>query len=163
MTSRRDFRKAGSAPSMSAKSMRSRVISTKPICGLRAPTMTGSFCFSCFPATSSCRRLFGIRRNTRRCSTARCFAIGGARMTNWQATSPPGDARARSKKETNMSELRYPNENREYRDARDALLQDERELVEKVKAVAAKRRNLPPGGALKEDYLFQWANEGKVG
>src|SRR5919108_2252397 len=62
-----------------------------------------------------------------------------------------------------MSELRYPNENRKYRDARDALLKDEQELVDKVKAVAAKRRKLPPGGELKEEYVFQWANDGKVG
>ena len=62
-----------------------------------------------------------------------------------------------------MSELRYPNETREYRDARDALLKDEQELVDKVKALAAKRRQLPPGGQLKEDYVFQWANDGKVG
>src|SRR5262249_55080972 len=61
-----------------------------------------------------------------------------------------------------MSELRYPNENREYRDARDALLKDEQELVDKVKSVAEKRRNLPLGGQLKEDYVFQWANDGKV-
>ena len=53
-----------------------------------------------------------------------------------------------------MSELRYPNESREYRDARDALLKDEQELVGKVKAVAEKRRNLPLGGQLKEDYVF---------
>jgi predicted dithiol-disulfide oxidoreductase (DUF899 family) len=62
-----------------------------------------------------------------------------------------------------MSELRYPNENREYRDAREALLKDEQELVAKVKAVAAKRRELPRGGELKEDYAFQWANEEKIG
>jgi len=62
-----------------------------------------------------------------------------------------------------MSELRYPNESQEYRDARDALLQEERELVEKVKSVAAKRRSLPRGGKLKEDYTFQWASDGKVG
>lgn len=62
-----------------------------------------------------------------------------------------------------MTEPRYPNESREYRAARDALLKDEQELVDKVKAVAAKRRRLPPGGALKEDYVFQWANDGKVG
>jgi predicted dithiol-disulfide oxidoreductase (DUF899 family) len=62
-----------------------------------------------------------------------------------------------------MSEPRYPNESREYRAARDALLKEEQELVEKVKAVAAKRRSLPPGGRLKEDYVFQWANDGKVG
>src|SRR4029078_6285082 len=67
------------------------------------------------------------------------------------------------KKETTMSELRYPNESKAYRDARDALLKEEQELVDKVKAVAAKRRKLPPGGELKEDYVFQWANDGKVG
>jgi predicted dithiol-disulfide oxidoreductase (DUF899 family) len=62
-----------------------------------------------------------------------------------------------------MSELRYPNETRAYREARDALLKDEQELVDKAKAVAAKRRTLPLGGELKEDYVFQWANDGKVG
>ncbi|MDB5809629.1 MAG: hypothetical protein JWN94_1751 [Betaproteobacteria bacterium] len=62
-----------------------------------------------------------------------------------------------------MSDIRYPNESREYREAREALLKDEQELVDKTKAVAAKRRLLPPGGELKEDYVFQWANDGKVG
>ena len=62
-----------------------------------------------------------------------------------------------------MTELRYPNESREYRDARDSLLRDEQELVDKVKSVAERRRNLPRGGQLKEDYVFQWANDGKVG
>ncbi|HET9834138.1 MAG TPA: DUF899 family protein, partial [Vicinamibacterales bacterium] len=62
-----------------------------------------------------------------------------------------------------MTDLRYPNETRAYRDARDELLKDEQELVDKVKAVAAKRRTLPLGGELKEDYVFQRANDGKVG
>jgi hypothetical protein len=31
-----------------------------------------------------------------------------------------------------MSELRYPNESREYRDARDSLLRDEQQLIDKV-------------------------------
>jgi predicted dithiol-disulfide oxidoreductase (DUF899 family) len=62
-----------------------------------------------------------------------------------------------------MSEPKYPNESKEYRRARDSLLKDEQELVDKVKAVAAKRRKLPLGGQLKEDYVFQWANDGKVG
>ena len=53
-----------------------------------------------------------------------------------------------SKEVTIMSELRYPNESPEYRDARDALLKEERELVDKVKSVAARRRNLPLGGQL---------------
>ena len=62
-----------------------------------------------------------------------------------------------------MGEQRYPNESSAYRAARDSLLKDEQELVEKVKSVAAKRRTLPLGGELKEDYVFQWANDGKVG
>ena len=60
-----------------------------------------------------------------------------------------------------MSELRYPNESQAYREAREALLKDEQELVDKVKAVAEKRRKLPPGGQLKEDYVFQWAGDGR--
>jgi predicted dithiol-disulfide oxidoreductase (DUF899 family) len=62
-----------------------------------------------------------------------------------------------------MGEPRYPNENQEYRAAREALLKDEQELIAMVKSVAAKRRQLPRGGELKEDYVFQWANEGNVG
>lgn len=62
-----------------------------------------------------------------------------------------------------MSDPRYPNESREYREARDALLEDEKALVAQVRALAEKRRQLPLGGKLKEDYVFRWANEGKVG
>ena len=62
-----------------------------------------------------------------------------------------------------MSKPVYPNESKEYRKARDALLKDEQALVDKTKAVAARRRTLPLGGELKEDYVFQWANDGKVG
>ena len=62
-----------------------------------------------------------------------------------------------------MAAPRHPNESQEYRDARESLLREEQELVAKVKSVAAKRRTLPPGGELKEDYVFQWASEGKVG
>lgn len=62
-----------------------------------------------------------------------------------------------------MSEIRYPNETQAYRDARNALIEDELELVAKVKAVAEKRRKLPLGGQLKEDYVFQRATDGKIG
>jgi predicted dithiol-disulfide oxidoreductase (DUF899 family) len=62
-----------------------------------------------------------------------------------------------------MSERRFPNESKEYRTARDALLKDEQDLIDKVKSVAAKRRMLPLGGELKEDYVFEWAVDGKVG
>ena len=62
-----------------------------------------------------------------------------------------------------MNELRYPNESGAYRDARDSLRKEEQELVDKVKSLSERRRNLPPGGQLKEDYVFQWANDGEVG
>ena len=62
-----------------------------------------------------------------------------------------------------MNDPKYPNESLEYRAARDLLLQEEREIVEKVKSVALKRRQRPRGGRLKEDYTLQWANDGKVG
>jgi predicted dithiol-disulfide oxidoreductase (DUF899 family) len=68
-----------------------------------------------------------------------------------------------TEEEMAMSELRYPNEGREYREARDALLKDEQELVARTRALAEKRRKLPLGGKLKEDYVFQWANDGKIG
>jgi predicted dithiol-disulfide oxidoreductase (DUF899 family) len=56
-----------------------------------------------------------------------------------------------------------PNESAAYRAARDALAKDEQELIGKTRALAAKRRQLPPGGRLKEDYVFQRAHGGKVG
>ena len=62
-----------------------------------------------------------------------------------------------------MPDTRYPNESQAYRDTRNALLEDEQELVAQVKALSEKRRKLPIGGQLKEDYVFQWANDGKVG
>jgi predicted dithiol-disulfide oxidoreductase (DUF899 family) len=68
-----------------------------------------------------------------------------------------------SREDTIMSQMRYPNASREYRDARDSLLKDEQQLVEKIKSVAERRRGLPRGGELKEDYVFQWANDGKIG
>ena len=62
-----------------------------------------------------------------------------------------------------MSAPKYPNESKEYRKARGALLKEEQALLDKTLSVAAKRRTLPLGGELKEDYVFQWANDGKVG
>ena len=47
-----------------------------------------------------------------------------------------------------------PGESDSYRDARDRLLDAELELRRQVETVAALRRELPLGGALKEDYVF---------
>jgi len=52
---------------------------------------------------------------------------------------------------------RFPNESKEYRKARERLLEAERELRDQVEEVAALRRKLPLGGELKEDYVFKEA------
>ncbi len=49
----------------------------------------------------------------------------------------------------------FPGESEAYRAARDALLEAEQDLRQRVEEVAALRRALPVGGALKEDYVFQ--------
>jgi predicted dithiol-disulfide oxidoreductase (DUF899 family) len=51
----------------------------------------------------------------------------------------------------------YPGESAEYRTARDRLLEQEIELRRATEAVAAARRELPPGGPVPEDYIFQGA------
>jgi predicted dithiol-disulfide oxidoreductase (DUF899 family) len=51
--------------------------------------------------------------------------------------------------------MTYPGESAEYRAARDELLTEEMELRRRMEAVAAKRRALPPGGEVPEDYVFQ--------
>jgi len=54
-----------------------------------------------------------------------------------------------------MEHLQYPNESAEYRAARNALLDDEIALRAQIEAVAAKRRALPPGGEVPQDYVFE--------
>jgi predicted dithiol-disulfide oxidoreductase (DUF899 family) len=51
--------------------------------------------------------------------------------------------------------VRFPGENDEYRRARDELLEAEIDLRRRAEAVAAKRRTLPLGGAVPEDYCFE--------
>jgi predicted dithiol-disulfide oxidoreductase (DUF899 family) len=55
--------------------------------------------------------------------------------------------------------LAYPNESAEYRAARIKLLDAEIALRRQIEDVAAMRRALPPGGALKEDYVFERTGE----
>ena len=52
----------------------------------------------------------------------------------------------------------FPNESREYRQSRNALLADEIELRRHIERVAALRRSLPPGGVVPEDYAFEGPN-----
>jgi predicted dithiol-disulfide oxidoreductase (DUF899 family) len=51
--------------------------------------------------------------------------------------------------------MRFPNESDAYRDAREELLEDEKELRRRVEAVNQKRRALPLGGAVLMDYAFR--------
>ena len=53
---------------------------------------------------------------------------------------------------------RYPNESPEYRKAREALLAEEIELRRHIERVAERRRALPLGGAVREDYRFEGEN-----
>jgi predicted dithiol-disulfide oxidoreductase (DUF899 family) len=54
-----------------------------------------------------------------------------------------------------MQHLRFPNESTTYREARNALLAEEMELRRQIERVAARRRALPMGGDVKEDYVFE--------
>src|ERR687892_11627 len=51
----------------------------------------------------------------------------------------------------------FPGESAEYRAARDRLLEQEIELRRTMERVAAARRDLPLGGVVPEDYVFQGA------
>jgi predicted dithiol-disulfide oxidoreductase (DUF899 family) len=56
--------------------------------------------------------------------------------------------------------IAFPGESAEYRAARDRLLQQEVELRRAMERVAAARRELPPGGVVPQDYVFQGAGAG---
>src|SRR6201984_166906 len=54
----------------------------------------------------------------------------------------------------------FPGESSEYRRARNELLEAEAELKRLNEQVAAKRRALPAGGLIREDYVFESAADG---
>ena len=56
--------------------------------------------------------------------------------------------------------IAFPGESAAYRAARDRLLKQEVELRHAMEAVAAARRQLPPGGVVTEDYIYQGRGEG---
>lgn len=51
--------------------------------------------------------------------------------------------------------ITYPGESAAYRSARNRLLEQEIVLREQMEAVASARRDLPPGGEIPQDYVFQ--------
>jgi predicted dithiol-disulfide oxidoreductase (DUF899 family) len=54
-----------------------------------------------------------------------------------------------------LEHLHFPNESASYRQARNALLQEEMELRRHIERVAQQRRALPEGGEVPEDYVFE--------
>lgn len=54
-----------------------------------------------------------------------------------------------------LHSIRFPGESPAYREARDKLLQAETQLRKETERVAALRRQLPLGGAIAEDYIFE--------
>ena len=59
--------------------------------------------------------------------------------------------------------IRFPGESGAYRAARDKLLESEIELRRKIEAVAAQRRELPLGGKIEQDYVFDQTSGGVTG
>jgi predicted dithiol-disulfide oxidoreductase (DUF899 family) len=57
-------------------------------------------------------------------------------------------------------QLRFPNESPEYRSARDKLLEAEIALRRQIEITAQLRRALPPGGEVREDYIFHEGEDG---
>jgi predicted dithiol-disulfide oxidoreductase (DUF899 family) len=60
-----------------------------------------------------------------------------------------------SKKPGSKHKVRFPGESSSYRAARDKLLDAEIEMRRTIESVAAQRRNLPVGGQVPQDYLFE--------
>jgi predicted dithiol-disulfide oxidoreductase (DUF899 family) len=54
-----------------------------------------------------------------------------------------------------MTQVHFPGESADYRVARDELLRAEIDLRRQIEDVARRRRELPLGGKLKEDYVFE--------
>jgi predicted dithiol-disulfide oxidoreductase (DUF899 family) len=54
-----------------------------------------------------------------------------------------------------LHSIRFPNESPGYREARDKLLQAEMALRRQIEDVATLRRQLPFGGEVPEDYIFE--------
>src|SRR5262245_47572786 len=65
------------------------------------------------------------------------------------------DVRTPKRLPGSLHDGRFPNESSAYRQARDALLIEEITLRRHAEAVAARRRALPPGGQVREDYVFE--------
>lgn len=62
---------------------------------------------------------------------------------------------------TDLHSKNFPQESAEYRSARNQLLLQEIELRQKIEKIAEQRRQLPLGGKVPQDYVFQTSKAGK--
>jgi predicted dithiol-disulfide oxidoreductase (DUF899 family) len=64
---------------------------------------------------------------------------------------------------TTLHDKKFPGESKTYRTHRNKLLLKEIKLRKQIEDVAALRRTLPHGGAVKEDYVFEeMSSQGKI-
>src|ERR1700680_4268020 len=70
-------------------------------------------------------------------------------------TMTTSNALAPAKELAAKNGVRFPNESKEYRLARDLLLAEEIELRRHIERVAGQRRALPPGGVVSKPYRFE--------
>ena len=61
-----------------------------------------------------------------------------------------------------MANPRFPGETEQYREARNRLLEEEIDLRRRIEAVAARRRELPLGGEVATDYVFDAPDARKI-
>ncbi len=61
-----------------------------------------------------------------------------------------------------LHDVRFPGETDTYRSTRNALLAEEQSLRDKMEQVARRRRDLPLGGAVPEDYVFEEWMHGRI-
>jgi predicted dithiol-disulfide oxidoreductase (DUF899 family) len=80
----------------------------------------------------------------------------GRRLEGSDESQGVGPSTYQAMRRRTMS-ITFPGESAEYREARDRLLDQEIELRQVMERVAAARRELPPGGNVHEDYVFQGA------
>src|SRR5262245_11647896 len=79
----------------------------------------------------------------------------------WRKTvMTASNQRQPERKETRS--MSFPGESREYCQARDRLLHREIDLRRTAEAVAQSRRQLPPGGLVREDYVFKGRGENGI-
>src|SRR5579859_6385670 len=79
------------------------------------------------------------------------------RLRSMSSRAPDGHVSELPIAERRTMRLIFPGESAEYRAARDRLLHQEIELRRTMEALAASRRELPPGGPIPHDYVFQAA------